>query len=200
MAQSVIQICNIALGRVGISRAIDDLNEASEEARACRLHYEPCRDRLLRELPWPFALRFVALPLVATDPNASWGFAYRFPSDVISLESLERPAGSIGRAGRMPFELGGDSAGRLIYTDQQDAVARVIRRVEDPTQFDPAFASTLSWLLASEIAMPLSVSTSLREQAVRMYMAELSAARAHARNESEPDRRFDESSFVTARG
>ena len=57
---SVIDICNKALSLINVSN-INDLSEASAQARVCRFHYEICRDSVLREHPWGFARTFSTL-------------------------------------------------------------------------------------------------------------------------------------------
>lgn len=53
---SEIEICNIALSRIGNSRSINSMTEASKEANQCSLHYEQCRDAVLSDFPWNFAV------------------------------------------------------------------------------------------------------------------------------------------------
>ena len=45
---SVVEICNRALSNIGNSRSINSLTEASKEAGECSLHFEACRDALLK--------------------------------------------------------------------------------------------------------------------------------------------------------
>ena len=47
-------ICNIALSRLG-QAAINDIEEHSRDAIACRAHFESVRDSLLRSHAWGFA-------------------------------------------------------------------------------------------------------------------------------------------------
>lgn len=201
MAVSVVQICNMALARIGISDQIASLTESSNEATQCNLFYEPTRDRVLRDHQWPFARKYQALALIEeADEQAwadQWSYAYRYPSDCLMIHRIttaygRRPDESI------PFEVGQDDAGRVVYTDQEDAVIVYTRRVTDTSHFDPMFVSALAWLLAVDIALPLAASESLRERAGRAYMMELATARAHAANEQRRDPEPD-SEFIRAR-
>ena len=57
MAISNTSICNLALADVGIKRINNFENslESSSQAIACRLHFEPTRDALVRSHYWRFA-------------------------------------------------------------------------------------------------------------------------------------------------
>src|SRR5438270_202467 len=81
----------MALGHVGNSSQIASLTEKSNEARACALYYEQCRDEVLQAFPWPFATVITALTLVATDPTTEWGYSYRYPVD--GLRTFRIPSG-----------------------------------------------------------------------------------------------------------
>ncbi len=57
MADSAVQICNIALRRVQGEPITDLETDDSKSAALCRTFYEPTRDALLEDHPWSFALR-----------------------------------------------------------------------------------------------------------------------------------------------
>jgi hypothetical protein len=202
MAQTVVQLCNTALSRIGVSNYIASLSEASQEAIVCNVHYEQCRDRLLREVHWPFAKAYQTLALVTEGENtaweAEWNFAYRYPSDALLVHRVLTANGRRETIAE-PFEIGSDSVGRLIFCDQADIAIEYTRRIDDPSQFDQLFFSCLGWLLAAEIAMPLAVSENLRKQAVQMYQAERDMALRVAFNEGEQIRDLD-TEFMNARG
>lgn len=203
MAQTVVQICNTALARIGVSNFISSIDEATQEAAVCKLLYEQCRDRLLREVHWPFARVFKALALVQQSSSSpawatEWTYAYRYPTDCVNIW---RVLTAMGRNEIPPaaYEIGRDEQGRLLFTDQQNAVIEYTTRVEDPAQFDSTFVSVLSWLLAMEIAMPLSAMDALRRQAMQAYVAERDQAARIAANESEQTRDID-TEFINSRG
>lgn len=202
MAQTVVQICNTALARIGVGSFIDSLTESSQEAQVCLLFYEQTRDKVLRESHWPFARAYQQLALVGEGKDtpwaAQWTYAYRYPTDALNIWRILTPLGKQETV-LAPFEVGRDNIGRLIFTDVKDATVEYTKRVDDPAQFDPAFTSALSWLLAAEIAMPLSQVDGLRKQAMQMYQAERDVAQRVAANEGEPLRDID-TEFLNTRG
>lgn len=199
MATSVVRICNLALGYVGISTGITSLDEESAEARACDTYYEQVRDDLLRDYLWPFATKYATLALVSefdieTDPEANdWGYAFRLPTDCIRVHRILTPSGD-AEATPYPFDLGHDSQGRLLFCDLEEASIRYTERITDPNLFSSDFAKALAWSLAAEISFPLSINEQLRQRALDQARMWASKAASSALNErqarSEPDSQF----------
>lgn len=195
---SVVQICNIALTRIGQSQLIDSLSEQSIAAQLCVLHYEACRDELLRDFPWPFAVRRVTLADLGTPPDG-WSYRYRYPVDCIralrvSTPGIRQPT----HAQRVPFEVVHAEGGRALLCDQSPAELVYVGRVEDTTYFDPLFVSALAWRLAAELAMGLQASAANYQAAFQQYRLTIDMARVNAFEESE-EGVPPESEFITGR-
>lgn len=218
MSESVVSVCNKALGNARISQQIANLNETSKHARACKKWYEHSRDYVLSELQWGFATSYIELALVEEEPNTEWLFAYRYPQDCIALRKILNPAGrlSIGEvtdsvwpqsvvvAGadpyRIPYAEGMDSQGRLIYTDQPDAVIEITAVVTNPALFTVGFVDVLAWCIAKKILPEVTEGDQevTVDDAERQYQIALSVAAAKARNEVQKDR-DPESEFIRVR-
>lgn len=192
MASSVVAICNLGLIRVGHDRAIQALapDETSKAANLCAMLYEPMRDKVLRAFAWPFANRYTTLNLVETSPNTDWGYSYRWPSDCIRPLKIATSGGRIfDMLNPAPYEIGSDTTGKLIFTDQASAVLKYTVRFTDPSLFDADFVDTMGWLMAYELASPMARGDfpAMRERALKEYLAALSRAEATAANEGEAD-------------
>lgn len=59
-------ICNMALSNIG-KGVIENMEEGVENARACKLFYDPTRREVLRSFPWGFAHRIERLAVVDVD-------------------------------------------------------------------------------------------------------------------------------------
>lgn len=202
MSYSVAQICNLALSYCGVSQTIATISDTSTEGKVCNLHYAPTRDALLEAFAWPFATKYVALALVQEfedgDNEASdWGMSYRVPVDCLSVRRIVTGTG-IAEPTPVPFGLGSDSSGPLLFTSVEDPVIEYTSRFEDPQFFSPTFAKALAWSLAAEIAFPLSVSEPKRQVAVQMAAITLGQARASSLATTRPTAAPD-SSFIQAR-
>ncbi|EAM8673219.1 hypothetical protein BL252_06585 [Salmonella enterica] len=198
---SVIEICNIALSRIGNSRSINSLNEASKEADVCSLHFDSCRDAILADADWNFAIKRVALADTG-NPPPDWSYAYTYPTDCMRCIEIMQPGirNPPLEAMKPQYVIGSDDTGtgKLIFTDQPSAWLKYVSLVTDVNMFDPTFRDALAWRLAAEIAMPLTAIADLGNNALNLYGAMVLKAGAHSMNESqEPPP--PESEFTLAR-
>lgn len=214
MTISVVDICNMALARIGHSETIASLDERSKAAQSCTLFYDAARDFVLRDGVWNFATRAVQLAEVADATFPGWRYVYRYPTDCLQARQITTSAGTRltwyetdpTRSDRLlrwlppriPFEVSSDDAGRLILTDLEEAYLVYTARITDPNLFDSMFVSALSWYLAVELVMPLSVDERRAARAERNYALVLSQAEAANLNEAQPDPPA-ESPSITAR-
>jgi hypothetical protein len=99
----------------------------------------------------------------------------------------------------VPFDWASATTGViLIYTDQEDARLEYTWRFTDPVRFSPGFGNCLSWRLASEIAIPLSVKQTLADRALVRYGEALAQAhKNHANGSMAPAPQ--ESEIITSR-
>lgn len=183
MAISQVGLCNLALSYLGLS-SIASMTEASAEAVQCNMHYETARDFALRDYPWNFATKRVALAESATvTPPDEWGYAYILPSDCLWARKIV-----VGTA--MPpaeFVLETVGNGKVLYTNQQDAVLQYTARVSETTLFDPMFVEALAWKLAALICMPLTRDKSIMQMAMNMYVNTIAQAQRADANEGLPE-------------
>lgn len=146
------EICNQALGKLGAKR-INDLGDTSErslEAIQCRLHYEPTRDALLRSHWWRFARARVKLSQDTVSPDFEWDNQFVLPTDFLRFRSIYEEDGTTSKSRRHAIE------GQRILTNLSAVSLRYIKKVTDPTKFDPLFVKVLVWLLADEMIGPLA--------------------------------------------
>ena len=190
---SDVEICNLALASIGIGQEISSLDEPSQEAAKCKLFFANCRDRILADFDWPFARQYYTLGLVAEDPNADWSYSYRYPATCLRARSI---VGATRKdTSRIPFSLGSDASGKLIYTDEPEAVLRMTAAITDAELFDPLFVSAFAWLLGSRLATGLARDSKIAAEAYRMYLMDIASARAGAQNESGQDEAPDAESI-----
>lgn len=210
----VVQLCNMALARVGVAQIITSLSDGSDSSVQCNVWYGQCRDALLRDFPWPWAQGFAVLNQISAAgewANAQWLYSYRYPTDCLYARKIsftrtpallngipvtpvtnQVPTSSEftwlredGDPLPYPFAIGHDTDGRLIFTNCPAATLWYTVAVTDPMQFSPDFSSLLAWRLAKELAIPLTSSNDRRKWAEEMYDQELRKARAMALNESQ---------------
>ena len=195
---SEIEICNLALSRIGQTQPIASFTEQSKAAEVCAQAYEFCRDLVLQDHMWPFATSWKVLAQM-TDPPTNWGFRYSYPADCLDLRYLVIPGMRNPSADEYPvFEIQLYNGQKTVITDTRDAQAVYTAGVTDPTLFSPMFVNALAWRLAQEIAMPMAVDPNMMDNARQMSAATVSEAAATAYNEIKEDPE-PESEFISGR-
>lgn len=175
---SVVSICNIALSHVGKS-TISDINEESEEARQCKLHYALTRDTMLQAYPWLFARKMQVLAEVANSWSERWQHTYTRPTDCLKPIRIVPDVDDPDDTDLVPFDVGEG----LIFCNLSPAKLLFTKRFEDPAKFPPLFQDALSWALATKIALPLTKDMSVRKDAFQISGQALSAAQTADANE-----------------
>ena len=191
---SVIKICNMALSECGAESTIESLSEDSEEARQCNLHYESCRDAVLRGKDWNFARQRVALADLGNPPD-EWDYEYAYPTDCLNAREIinySDPDDPIA------FEVAYNGSVKVIYTNQADAVLRYSARVSDPNLFDATFIEALVLALAVKVVIPLTESQRKLKTLHGRYLGLMGSAEALDAGEGKqkPDR---QASWIEAR-
>lgn len=217
MASSQIEICNRALGRIGIDQLIESIDDPNNRARECRLHYEPCRDEVLQDFPWNFAQRVVALAPVSAVEVPGFTSIYRYPANALKIHRITGAGGITSGFGeawatdvwnydillptKTPFQVMADpvsDGARVVVTVMPSAFAWHTTRVTDPSQFSPLFRSALAWRMAMELALALRASDKLYNNAAQQYGWAVSQAQAGSLNEEQTGR-YPVSPAVSAR-
>lgn len=186
---SAVQVCNYALGRIAISSQIDALDEGSQEAETCSLFLPLVANEVLREYPWPFARKTVALALVAGESHPEWEYVYRYPAECARIIRLARSGDRlpVRASQRVRYDIGSDDAGTTVLTDEPEAHAIYIAEysIVPVPRWSSDFVSLVSWRLAAEIAPALSQSGSIADRCLREYHGALRRATAAAANATE---------------
>lgn len=203
MAKTVVDICNMALGRIGVSRYISDINEPSNEARVCRVFYESTRDRVLSDFDWNFATSYAALQDIGSPP-VGWLYRYRYPNNCMKvckvMETPDTDTDTDTEPPAVPFSVVEDEAnGELaICCNILTPTLKFTRRITIPSLFSWSFINALAWALAAELAIPLAAQPGYATAANNAYTASLVQGMARNLNEAK-EQPAPESEFLTAR-
>lgn len=157
-------IANLALGRLGVSLAVIDLDtENSTQAKVIRRNLRLSLDTLLEEHDWGFASSHQALSLVTDYANISdsggWRFKYSLPADCLVLREISRD-GIFARTNQYEdekerWEEVYSASGVRIYADVPDAYGRYTVRLNEDIAFPTHFGRALSAQLSLDIAPQL---------------------------------------------
>ena len=178
---SAIALCNRAVARLG-GVAISSFSEGSKEAQLCAAFLDASRDAVLRDHKWNFATARRVLAQ-RSDTVAPWSYCYTYPTDCLAAREIYNPASTTDK---ISFEVAmADSGERIIFTNQAAAILVYTRQITDYALCDPLFLEALSWKLATEIAVPLTMQTALMQSSATMYRNALSNAITADANEGE---------------
>lgn len=184
---SEVDICNLALARLGDNATVASIDppEGSAQAEHCARFYPVARDSLLEMHAWKFATRRVLLAQLTTD-TWNWSFAYAEPTGVLKLLAV-LPASAASDADTQEYEAETDGNGTpIILTDQEGASLRYVAHVTDTTVFSPLFVDALAWLLASYLAGPVlkgDAGAAMAKACLQSFMLALSNAKVSDANQ-----------------
>lgn len=207
MTASIVQICNIALSRIGISERINSLGEPGAPAEQCDLFYELCRDQVLSDFDWPFATGFAALAQMATNPDPEFECCYTLPTDCLTVRRVLTPEFNtmnwpgtfyVPQQAPIKHRVIAGSSSRLLSVNIENAQIEYTKRIEAPGMFSAQFVSALAWKLAESIAPSISRVAGISQACAQAYYNEITRAKTVALNEQDIQQRV-ESSYITGR-
>lgn len=161
------EIVNMALGRIGAKR-INDLSDTTDtkpEAIQARLHFEQTRDALLRSHLWRFATGRATLSADTTTPSFEWDYQYLLPNDFLRLKSIYEDRFSDINLDSYALE------GTMLLSNETSMQIKYIKRITDPTKFDPLFVEVLVLQLADKFITPLSGGSKGSQEKIDREMA-----------------------------
>lgn len=160
--QTAVEVCNESLLYVGHGQTINDLEEETMEARACKVYYAKARDALLQALWWKFATKRAVLAELDDEERSGWDFVYEWPSDCLTPRRIWNGQRVPAANNKIPFDVESMSASglvsdRCILTDEEDAELIYTAQVTAVSLFPPLFVEALAWALASKLALILPI-------------------------------------------
>lgn len=182
-------IANAALEQIGAKSGIQNLNENSVEAKACKFWYEFCRVHVLEAYNWGFARKRLALAASSDDPpEGVWSYRYQYPVDCLRAREIENPLGPTADAIPFTIEETSDGSAKSILTNAEEAKLVYTRDVQQTSLFPAHFIDTLAAQLASRIALKLTGKRTIRDDMQKLYAGLLTVAPAHDANEAVEDK------------
>jgi hypothetical protein len=190
--QSVVDICNSALQRVGAA-TIMNLADNTREARACAVAYDSNRRDELRRHFWKFAIKRVVLAPDVAAPVSDFTYQFSLPTDCLRIVFPNDPYLDWSVEGRKiltnsaqsPFGVRQPTVSTTGSTAAKLSL-RYVADITDVTQWDASFYSVLSLSMASDICEVLTNSTSKKAAIRDEYKDAMAEARVADAFESLP--------------
>ena len=169
-----IDIVNLALARLG-EPSISDMNEGSEEAAKVYAVWDGALEATLQAYRWGFNTKRQALGMIEENP-AGYPYRYRYGAPDAMLQAYEifDESPELGKVEPFLLEDG------CVFTDKENAVLVYAVRVDQCSQFTPAFREALSWRLVGDLAIALTQDSRLAGWAQQNFEKAIDAAKALA--------------------
>ena len=169
MSISQVEMCNMALGKIGHKRFISDIypDEDTEPARQCYRFWEGNRDFVLSDAPWRCARKRTELSELETAPDFGWDYQFTLPSDFIrEVEVLD--------SSEIPTEY---TIENVLLANTDTIYLKYIYKLTDTTKYHPMLLEAMVTRLAHLLAMPLTGDKSIKDMMFKEYGITLQMAK-----------------------
>lgn len=172
---SAVDICNLALSKIGSENRISQIGEAGREGEQCELFYEHTRDHLLQSHPWNFAIGRKALSQDANSPAFEFDNQFLLPGDYLRSWKLYND--------NNPFKVEGD---RLL-TNSSSVNLIYIKKITNTTLFPPLFVEALATRLAAEMCDVIASDNTKTQRLFAEFEVKFREAKRRDGQEGTPD-------------
>lgn len=184
---SKAKIYNLALGLLLLQRQIKDPDtDQSNEAKVLNLHWDTALAMALEDMDLDSTSTQMDLSLVDTDPNDLWTYAYKYPNKCLFFRRLQSSTDIDNRSTHIPKRIGVYEGQKVIFTNQEDAIAEYIPTDLPLSSLSPNAAMTIACKLA-ELASSLVTGKGageLRKEILQKYIMYKAKAQEHDRKEN----------------
>lgn len=200
MASAAVEICNLALIKIGNAQLVQDLSQQTTEARVCNALYPIARDRLLASWWWGFATARQTLAQLSNVTRDGWSFCYQYPPESLQPRFIFSGQNVPTKDTQVDHSLEASDSGleTILCTNASPASLVYTRRVVNVNLYPPLFVEALARLLAVEMVTVIPVKPELAPGLNDLYLQALMAAKANDANGQREAR--PSSSYESARG
>lgn len=180
---TITDICNLALSYLSKGK-ITSMEDNTEEAAQCKIHYDHDRRLLLRQYPWGFAKRTAKLALLAAK-EPGWEYAYAYPAGCLAVRYVFDEEGAYAKEDDVrQFETAMMTGNqKVLLTDVELAYCEYTYNVKDVDIFPDEFIEALAHYLACNMAMVLTGSASIQQTQFQLYQDSIETAKIYSAQE-----------------
>ena len=159
---SKVQICNLALARLGAAR-ITSLTDNTAEAKLCTLMYDDLAEEVMVEGAWSSTINRASLNQTTNTPSYGYDYEFQLPTNPFCLRVL---AVDEDIPGDNSYRIEGD---KLLYNSSTVKI-KYIGRVDDTQSYDPMLKRAIVSRLAAELAYPITGTAQVAQQMLDLYL------------------------------
>jgi hypothetical protein len=158
---SQVQICNMALSRLGAS-TITSLTDNTTEAKLCNTLFDDLADRAMIQGSWSSTITRTSLAQTTNTPSFEYANEFQLPVDPLCLKVLNIDEDTPGQT---EYRIERDK----LLTDSASIKIRYIAQLTDTEDYDPLLTEAVEILLASYLALPITGDARLAERLRQEY-------------------------------
>lgn len=203
MGYTKVQIYNLALGALLLTRRINDIDaDNSTEVRVLNTHWETALNSTLEDLDLDGTSSTKTLELITDVPTVHWLYTYKYPTDCAFLRRIQSYVLKDRRSTQIPKRVAVAGGQKVIYTNEPQAVIEYIS-TDVPLA---ALSSNAGLAVAYKLAMLASAlitgksATKVKEDINKSYtLVKMEAQETDRLENSNFDDSITQSEFVEAR-
>lgn len=183
-----LDICVSALIKLG-AEPISSFDDASKEARLCKIQYPKIRDSVLHTAPWNFAVKRVSLnPVNVTLPFNNGENVFQLPTDCVRVWKTND-------CRLIPYTL---EAGRRIMSSVDVLQIFYVSNAVPVNDYSGSFKEAVANSLAADLCYSLTQSQSLKSNLEARADDLINLARSMSSQEQTPEN-FEFNDFIDSR-
>lgn len=160
---SKVQICNLALTRLGAARVTNIDSPTTNEEKICNILFDDTVKEVMLEGSWTSTIRRTALAQTTSTPSFEYTYEYQLPVDPECLKVLEVDEEA---PGVIDYRIEDDK----LLTDESTIKIRYIAYVSDTESWDEMLKRAVVAKLSSDLAYALTGDTRKAELEYQRYM------------------------------
>ncbi len=127
MAYTKVQIYNLALGALLLTRRINDIDaDSSSEVKVLNTHWDTALQSTLEDMDLDSTSSSKVLELVTETPTIHWRYAYKYPTDCAFLRRIISYAIKDTRSSQIPRRVAVLNGQKVIMCNEAEAVIEYI--------------------------------------------------------------------------
>lgn len=195
MGYSKVELANQALDHLGKDN-IASLTEVSTAARKANAMLSRVIETALARSHWSFARKIASLPGLTADWTERWAYKYDLPNDMVTLVRMIPLVDVQNTEPQAMYELKGGA----LYTNENTCKVEYVYVNEETLTWPQPFLDAVAYLLARDLAMPLTRKPGLRTEMHQYYEMQISRAVEHDSGQEPTSYVQKANSYLGARG
>lgn len=176
---SKVQICNLALAKIGAAR-ITSLTDGTESANLCNTIYDDIAEEVMMEGPWASTLTRTSLARTTNTPSFEYTYEFQLPVSPNCLKVLK--VNDLVE-GDIDFRIEGDK----LLCNESSVKILYISYLTDTQSYGTSLKRAITSRLAAELAYPITGNASLVAELARQYERDVDRGLADSTSQGSND-------------